>query len=208
MTPRILCLHGGGASAAIFRAQCRNLVSGLRDNYELIFVNGPIVSNPGPGILPVFADFGPYYLWFSAQEYTTDGLAILSQALDDALIREGLTPADISGVIGFSQGAAAACVLLLQARFGDSRWARLSFAVLICGACNQNLINLIGNPLSVRSMHVHGLKDQWLSGGQMLSTCFETKLAETIEFQGGHHIPRNPQDIEQILEFIRNASVN
>src|SRR5271169_5143167 len=62
--PTILCLHGHGTSATIFEAQTRNIRSALRSQFKFVYIDAPYESEPGPGVLPCFADSGPYYTWF------------------------------------------------------------------------------------------------------------------------------------------------
>ncbi|KAL2170141.1 hypothetical protein VTG60DRAFT_5163 [Thermothelomyces hinnuleus] len=59
--PRILCLHGGGTTGAIFQAQCRALIGALPD-FRLAFANAPFPSEPGPDVLPVYEAWGPPFL--------------------------------------------------------------------------------------------------------------------------------------------------
>ncbi|KAK2809720.1 hypothetical protein FQN50_003565 [Emmonsiellopsis sp. PD_5] len=61
--PAILCLHGSGTSSEIFQIQTIRLRRELSDRFSFVFVNAPFETEPGPGVLPVFADVGPYYTW-------------------------------------------------------------------------------------------------------------------------------------------------
>ncbi|THY60769.1 hypothetical protein D6C98_02226 [Aureobasidium pullulans] len=60
--PRILCLHGGGVTAEIFQLQARSLIKAL-PTFRLIFADGPFYCPPGPGIVPVYEDYGPFRRW-------------------------------------------------------------------------------------------------------------------------------------------------
>ena len=58
--PRLLCLHGGGVSASVFRLQMRAVYAQLRDKFRLVYADGPWLCEAGPGILPVFEGAGPF----------------------------------------------------------------------------------------------------------------------------------------------------
>ncbi|KAK2737578.1 hypothetical protein FQN55_001008 [Onygenales sp. PD_40] len=61
--PAILCLHGAGTSSEILHIQTIRLRRELSDRFSFVFVDAPFETEPGPGVLPVFADVGPYYTW-------------------------------------------------------------------------------------------------------------------------------------------------
>ncbi|OJD15723.1 hypothetical protein AJ78_04058 [Emergomyces pasteurianus Ep9510] len=61
--PSILCLHGSGTSAAIFKIQTIRLRRELQHRFSFVFIDAPFETDPGPGVLPVFADAGPYFTW-------------------------------------------------------------------------------------------------------------------------------------------------
>lgn len=60
----LLCVHGAGGSAAIFRVQTAKVRMALRQEFEFVFATAPFVSDAGPGVLPMFQGMGPYYSWF------------------------------------------------------------------------------------------------------------------------------------------------
>lgn len=62
--PRILCLHGGGTNAEVMRMQSRAFVSGLREDFHLVFADAPFLTDAHPAIVPVYEDFGPFRMWY------------------------------------------------------------------------------------------------------------------------------------------------
>lgn len=56
--PRILCLHGGGVSAKIFRLQVRRLNSKLAPCFRLVFADGPYASKMHADLKPVYGQIG------------------------------------------------------------------------------------------------------------------------------------------------------
>src|ERR1700722_18740540 len=65
--PRILCLHGGGTNARIFRAQCRVIRAHLISLSRLVFAEAPFPSPPGPDVESVYGDWGPFRSWLPAR---------------------------------------------------------------------------------------------------------------------------------------------
>ncbi|KAL4865184.1 hypothetical protein BDV12DRAFT_200376 [Aspergillus spectabilis] len=139
--PRILCLHGGGTNAFIFRLQCRVLEKRLRRSFRLVYAQAPFTSlEPGPDVTSVYKDYGPFKIWLRDHRMTgvwtsedvagaIDATLTLAMTADDA---KGAT-GEWAGLLGFSQGAkVAASVLYRQQRLP---WVTTSFrfAVLFAG---------------------------------------------------------------------------
>jgi hypothetical protein len=135
LRPRIFCLHGHGTSANIFQIQLRRLESLLAPYFELVFVDAPFPSPPGPGVLPFFDGAGPFWRWSTGpprpRPGVLEGEALLGRdgmggrrreydeerriwnVVQSVLETEG---GEWAGVIGFSQGARVAAGLLLLAQ--------------------------------------------------------------------------------------------
>lgn len=117
--PRILCLHGGGTNASIFRTQCRQLSRSLEPHFRLVYVEAPFASLPGPDVAPVYGDCGPFKRWFPDDGKHSDADTILAI---DASLREAIQNDDARagatgpwvGLLGFSQGAKLAASLLYR----------------------------------------------------------------------------------------------
>lgn len=144
--PRILCLHGGGSNARIFKAQCRALRAQLADHFNFVFAEAPFPSEPGPDVTSVYKSFGPFRRWLRSglhQPYTpaSEAAAViedsLSRAMDDST-RQGATGEWVA-VLGFSQGAKMAASLLFQQQLRSTMLGQPSagssfrFAVLMAG---------------------------------------------------------------------------
>ncbi|KID81978.1 citrinin biosynthesis oxydoreductase CtnB [Metarhizium guizhouense ARSEF 977] len=124
--PRILCLHGGGSNARIFRAQCRVISAHLKGHFRLVFAEGRLPAQPGPDVLSVYREWGPFQAWFpgslshhqpqTADQDATDALDKIEEALLDPMDvdeRLGATGPWV-GLLGFSQGAKACASVLLR----------------------------------------------------------------------------------------------
>lgn len=119
--PRILCLHGGGVTAAIFHLQLQKLVDVLESHFRFAFAEGPFLCGPGPGIQEVFSHMGPDYkrwLRWKPDEHAEndDETAIaeieycLQSAMQDDDSLGGRGP--WVGLLGFSQGGKMAASIL------------------------------------------------------------------------------------------------
>jgi hypothetical protein len=119
--PRILCLHGGGVNAVIFKAQSRSLIRHLQHSFRLVWADGPFFCDPHPDIVPVYGDKGPFRRWLrwmpDHPEVDSDtgieeiGYAIRTTMEDDD--RDGGS-GEWVGLMGFSQGAKLSMSLLLE----------------------------------------------------------------------------------------------
>jgi pimeloyl-ACP methyl ester carboxylesterase len=148
--PRILCLHGGGVNADIFRLQSRALIAALAPYFRLVFVDAPFLCAPHPDVVKVYGDHGPFRRWL---RWEPDH-PIIDAATASAEIEENIRNAMISddeggatgrwvGIMGFSQGAKIAASwaftqqLLIREIGIQQAWRRMGanwqFVVLLAG---------------------------------------------------------------------------
>ncbi|KAI0468163.1 serine hydrolase FSH [Xylaria cf. heliscus] len=119
--PRLLCLHGGGTNARIFRAQCRVLERRLEPHFRLAYAEAPYASAPGPDVASVYAEDGPFKRWLRWQP-THEAIEDKTVVRDlDRVIKEAMDADDDEGasgpwvgLLGFSQGAKLAVSLLFR----------------------------------------------------------------------------------------------
>lgn len=143
--PRIICLHGGGTNARIFRMQCRGLERALRSSFRLVFAEAPFAALPGPDVTAVYKDCGPFKAWLRIRpdETALDASTVVQEIADSlaAARRDddarGAT-GEWVGLLGFSQGAKLAASILYeqQLRLREKKVAHLleyRFAVLLAG---------------------------------------------------------------------------
>ncbi|KAK8021886.1 hypothetical protein PG990_007024 [Apiospora arundinis] len=148
--PRILCLHGGGTNAVIFRAQCRQLSARLEPYFRLVYAEAPYASKPGPDVVSVYADYGPFKRWLRWLPEHPEVEEPAARAALDASIRRAMDDDDDVasgpwvGLLGFSQGAKLAASLMYRQqirvdKLGAARAAAMpnatdfKFAVLMAG---------------------------------------------------------------------------
>lgn len=120
--PRLLCLHGGGTNARIFRLQCRSLIKAFAPHFHLVFPEGPyLCPTPGSDVLRVYENHGPFKRWgrwLPEHPPTTDEEALVAiegslRAAMEADNAAGWT-GEWVGLLGFSQGAKMAASILYE----------------------------------------------------------------------------------------------
>ncbi|RCI15852.1 hypothetical protein L249_1701 [Ophiocordyceps polyrhachis-furcata BCC 54312] len=147
--PRVLCLHGGGTNARIFRMQCRAFKHHIGRQFRFVFAQAPFAYKPGPDVTSVYSDYGPFRGWLRPFGEDEDAEACGAEA--SALIHDAITAAiradddlgatgEVVGILGFSQGARIAASLLYNqqlseqvATTGLKKWPKFRFAVLLAG---------------------------------------------------------------------------
>lgn len=145
--PRILCLHGGGTNARIFRMQCRVIRASLCKHFRLVFAQGPFPASPGPDVTAMYEKHGPFRGWLrsTAEDVDLSAAEVVAQiqdALNMAICADDLQGAtgEIVGLLGFSQGAKMAASMLYAQQMcrrllgPDAKvWPDFRFAVLLAG---------------------------------------------------------------------------
>ncbi|KAI2616781.1 serine hydrolase FSH [Hypoxylon sp. NC1633] len=188
--PRILCLHGGGTNARIFKAQCRVLSRMLEPYFRLAYAEAPYESTAGPDVLSVYAEHGPFKRWLrwipeQAEVDDETAIADINASLKDAMDaddRAGATGPWVA-LLGFSQGAKLAASLLFKQQVRTAKLGRAQagsdwkFAVLMAG--RAPIVNL----------------DPDVFKSSMLGLPSQIELRTTpdlMEMMSGNHILRLP----------------
>jgi len=227
LLPAILCLHGGGSNATVFKIQSRRLIWNLQNQFRFVFAQAPIEGTPGFGMLPVFASCAPFYRWVERrfvmgeadlEETPVDEAARLDAILTKVMEENGGVES-FAGVMGFSQGARLAPGLLLRqlveqkTKLGGSVW-KFKFGVMV------------GGPYPPIAMHP-GLKKEdyellkgmptvhaWGRGDHVKSGCEELhkacggadgEVCFQMEFEGGHHMPLQDGEAKDLCDLIMAA---
>lgn len=146
--PRILCLHGGGVNASIFRNQMRAFLNHprLADRFRFVFVEAPFFCDEGIGVYPVYANWGPFRRW--SRWLKTHEEIDASTCMHEIMygVEQGMKAdegkGEFVGVLGFSQGAKVACSLLLKQQLDeaaglgvskDSPLGKFRFGIIMAG---------------------------------------------------------------------------
>lgn len=230
--PRILCLHGGGVTGEVFRAQARALIKNLPD-FRLVFADGPFFCNPGPGIVPVYQDCGPFrrwLRWLPEHPELDDESAIeeVRYAIETCKNEdEGDGP--WVGLMGFSQGAKLSSSLLYDQQIHMEKEGKAEtnykFAVILAGRSPiVSFSDYTKHPACVRpgaisegfhyegesphvlrlpTIHVHGLNDAGLHlHRKMMKQYHDPNSVTLLEWDGTHRVPIKKTDVDPICKEI------
>lgn len=220
----LLCLHGTGSSASIFRMQLAKIRLALKNEFEFVFMNAPFPASPGPGVLPMFAMAAPFHGWFGGAGATISGRldtinSAVRAAVDKWEASKKNPDAKIVGLLAFSEGALVASLLLWQQQLGRLPWLpRLQFATLVCcffpdeagdymlaeaaaAGCEKRAL------IRIPTLHLHGRQDFCLARARKLfkEHC-ETDAAYALEFEGGHQVPSRQEDYKEAVRHIIRLS--
>lgn len=192
----------------IFETQAMPLLLLLEARFDFIFVDAPTETKPGPQVLPVFEDEGPYYSWLGEDDAVKATVILLEKL-------EASHPY-IVGVLGFSQGATVGAGLL----FRDQRRRKLAmpsvgycFGVFIGASSVPLLLDDDGNgsgincswhtSLDIPTMYVVGDGDRIaLRGDELHNWVKRQPQAVSFTFDGGHEMPRRKEDVRYLTNYI------
>lgn len=215
--PRILCLHGGGTNARIFRTQCRGIIKHLQHEFRFIFAQAPFPSIAGPDVLSVYKEWGPFRRWLQAppdEAESQDTVIELDRALEDAMHRDTMKGAtgEWVGVLGFSQGAKLAASLLYRQQESHSlSKTRFRFGILLAGSAplallDQDLDLHSEHVLSIPTIHMQGLHDPGLHRHRQLYASCRRDTAKLLEWDGHHRVPIKSKDLLPLVQQIRELA--
>ncbi|KAI9667965.1 MAG: hypothetical protein M1821_000785 [Bathelium mastoideum] len=221
--PLVACFHGGGSTGEIFNIQCARLQRLLKDELEFIFFDGPFKRPAGPGVLPIFEDYGPFRSWFKDWENleNTDGGGFDASGKDGVqraweMMEERAPKEEWIGVMGFSQGTRAAGGLLLdqqrRLKENDSNGFNLRFGILCmpAGSVMETAnTKFQEQPITIPSLHLHGLKDEFVDySKKQTSTYYSPDTRNLFEIDYHHAMPWAADDLNHFAELIKKLYRN
>ncbi|KAL7943634.1 serine hydrolase FSH [Trichoderma barbatum] len=114
--PRILCLHGAGVNAEIFRIQCRAIMGKLKGKFRFIFVDGHLEDDPHEAVVTVFGEFAPFKRWLAYRDEhepldSVETSQNIAKQISDAM-QDDKGTGEWAGLLGFSQGGVISSSLL------------------------------------------------------------------------------------------------
>ncbi|KAK3306934.1 serine hydrolase FSH, partial [Chaetomium strumarium] len=167
---KVLCLHGMGTSAEIFRAQTAAFRARLPPNFTFTFLDGPFPCPPAPGTDRLFNSDG-FYGWWT--QPTVDAIRGAHLRLTDYIEEHGAV--DI--VMGFSQGCSLiSSFLLYHARETPEQPLPFQAAVFVCGGVPLPVLEDLGVDVPQRAKDINDLTSRMMKdkAGQLV------ELAENL----------------------------
>ncbi len=222
--PRLLCLHGGGSNALIFRAQCRGLRKQLRLNFRFCFAQASYPTQPGPDVASVYRSFGPCWAWIpwppeEADPPVSEKLVAadrIKRSLQEAMARDDALggTGEWMGLVGFSQGARV-CASILSAQqwllgqdvhihWWTDAMPVFRFGILMAGRGSlipfSPIQPLRQDSMRIPTLHVHGLRDPRLAlHRQLLENHFNSSCARVVEWNGDHRVVIKSADVGAVV---------
>ncbi|KAL8900611.1 MAG: hypothetical protein Q9207_005616 [Kuettlingeria erythrocarpa] len=221
--PVMVMLHGAGSSGAIFGIQTHLLAKELSKKYDLVYIDAPAASEPGPGVLPLFAGMPGYYRWLAPELPTASirlaELADVARYLETQLDFQNINPQDVVAFLGFSQGALVALALLGLQLVEQSRWENLRFSVAIGAGTSGNTAQMDGvekivgqmskilgrqdDKFSGYTVQASGVRDPYYKDGRRLASMCALEKTKTMDYRDGHVVPRQKTEVSKLVEMIR-----
>lgn len=196
---KVLCLHGYAQNAEIFRDRSGGFRKPLRKNmYEMHYVDG-LFGCTKDGEDEAEADADPLRrAWWrgSSAELSYKGWDESHQLLTQLWLREGF-----DGVIGFSQGAAAAAMLCAE-------WKPM-FGMFVSGFVPRDrhaAAALLAGVRDVPTLHVFGESDELVTPERSRALADLFDGASIIVHEGGHMIPSSAHVRTQVFSFLDSVT--
>ena len=198
---KVVCLHGYAQNGAIVRDRSGGFRKPFKKAaYSVEYPDGPFgCTANGEDEVQADADLQRRAWWRGHSGQTTYGGWPETRSSLLSLCEEER----FDGVMGFSQGAAAAAMLC--AELADRPELRPKFAVFISGFVPRDETAgaaLLAGVSNVPSLHIIGVKDELVVAerSRALATLFAD--AVVIEHPGGHMIPSGAAVRSQVIAFL------
>lgn len=206
---RVLVLHGFAQNPDEIKSKTRQIQAGLEE-VEFVFPPAAIelVSFDGDmqdrsrGVREHPARFS----WNEPHEDMSTHL-INTEATLARLIPVLERDGPFDGIMGFSQGAAAAVAIasILEKRTKNIVHPPLKFAILFCGARPASTdFDALYNDIKTPSLHLVGKLDIMVPVERSLDLAASFKDAALIYHPGNHFIPQGTKFTRAIVDFVEN----
>ncbi|KAF4443748.1 DUF341 domain-containing protein [Fusarium austroafricanum] len=198
---RILCLHGMGTNSKVLEMQTSALRHqlGHSQSHKYEYVDGAEPNKPAPG-LEAFIHPEESFAYYNPK--SAESVLAAIDDLSEYIAEEG--PFD--GVLGFSQGASLAAMIIARARHSNP--APFQFAIFFCAGlpyCEKALslgkLKMLrvedtkGPVIHVPTANIFGKKDPDVSAAKALADLCQPWGRVVLDHGAGHEIPRVPVDI-------------
>ncbi|KAL7483008.1 hypothetical protein ACHAW6_008663 [Cyclotella cf. meneghiniana] len=220
--PRVLCLHGKYQNAAIFSNKIAGARRKLQREYDLQFLDGPIVlpqdqdgdndeSADGESATGQGADEenGPRSWWLRSPDEKTH---ILVREALEYVIRQSNTQ-QIDAILGFSQGGTLATALALSGAFPNLRCVVTAGAPFVAEAFQEaatftkefgrtNSESLFDAGLRIPKFHMAGETDALVAVESTRQLCEKGGNGTFVVHDQGHLFPTRSVRVQEVLDFL------
>lgn len=210
--PRILCLHGKFQSGAIFSNKIAGARRKIAREYELDFIDGPIIlpqnteegDNNDASATDYDLSLAPRAWWHRSE----DGKHTFVREAFEYVIQQTETE-KYDAIIAFSQGGTLATALVASGAFPNVRALVTSGAPYISDAFDvaSDLISnsSTNNGLDIPKLHLAGETDAMVPVESTRELCEKGGNGKLIIHEQGHLFPTRAARVKEILDFLRLA---
>ncbi|GAB0134289.1 hypothetical protein EsDP_00002667 [Epichloe bromicola] len=237
----ILCLHGAYGNASHFRTQLEPFIAEVQQAgpEQFKWINGGHTAIPPPGFEEYFGP-GPLYrfvdydgvtefdnLLAKLREFPAGATAedTIRKLFDDqvpfpaqpvkstldSLIQLLDDDAEITGILGYSEGAAVAASLILEEKRRFEEEGLLKNAIFFAGwppvrCAGDEVEMLLADEceivIDVPTCHVVGCNDPYLDGAMALFSMCDEDSALLFDHGKGHTVPRDRRTLQELASVI------
>ncbi|KAG6049141.1 hypothetical protein E4U17_006919 [Claviceps sp. LM77 group G4] len=243
----ILCLHGAYGSALHFETQLRPFKDAVekRGLARFKWINGGHAATPPPGFDEYFGP-GPLYRFIdfdgvselddilsrlreipqgttaedAMRRLVGDRSSFKATAIQDTLDRLMMIldeDPEITGILGYSEGATVAASLILeeQRRYVEQgRARRIKNAIFFAGWPPVRLVGdtvecLLADEcdtvIDIPTCHVVGCNDPYIDGAMALFSMCDEDSALLFDHGKGHTVPRDPRTLQELVSVVNEV---
>ena len=201
--PRILCLHGKFQSGAIFSNKIAGARRKICREYELDFLDGPIILEQEDGDTDNATEDlskAPRAWWVRSD----DGKhTLVKEALE--YVRQQTEAESYAAIIGFSQGGTLATALALSGALPNVRAVVTAGAPYISEAfdvATELSKDSCWNGSEIPKLHLAGETDALVSVESMRELCEKGGNGKFILHDQGHLFPTRSARVKEVLDFL------
>ena len=207
--PKILCLHGKFQNASTFSNKIAGARRKLAREYELHFLDGPIVLEEGYNGAAVDNENPPRSWWLRSDDETSH--ILVREALE--YTNHQCNREEIDAILGFSQGGTLATALALSGAFSNLQCVVTAGAPFVLEAFEEaailakeygssDEIDLYNSGLGVPKFHMAGQNDALVSPDSTKLLCENGGSGTFVLHEQGHLFPTRSRRVQEVLDFL------
>lgn len=207
--PKILCLHGKFQNASTFSNKIAGARRKLAREYELCFIDGPIVLEEGYNGAPVDGDNPPRSWWLRSDDEQSH--ILVREALEYTVNQ--CNRKEIDAILGFSQGGTLATALALSGAFPNLQCVVTSGAPMVSEAFDEAAVlaaeyasdksnSLYDSGLRIPKFHMAGENDALVSSDSTKLLCEKGGSGTFVLHEQGHLFPTRSGRVQEVLDFL------
>ena len=206
---RLLVLHGFRTNAEIAQVQLAPVLSAMGGQCVCEYAQAPHKAT-GPADPAIPAEFDLYEWWGEWQDDSDQGYLEAWQGPHYDGLQESISwlnryiaqHGPFDGIVGFSQGAAMAALLLSHQEVSDVN--NFKFGLMFSGVKMPGVDESIAEGIRVPTLHVYDQSEEYLAEMEGLHRSFESSSTSKIYHSEGHNIPKDAAACGAVASFVKD----